>query len=479
MFQLGLRTKLMLALTSFGLVIVAALYLTVRLGFEQGFTTFVDQGQRQMVLGLQYLVQARFATPEKWRLLIDSPPVWNKALETMLPPQPTTTIDLPPAGADAGPDRDPLPPGMSVDRRPQIPIVLLNEQGQVIIGPRLPPHLLEKYPIHGTDGRLFGYLARLPVRNDATFNSADNIFFRSLQQLLLVGCGVAAILAVVLSWPLSRILLKPVQRIDEALARLAARDNSVRLPTGSNDDLGRLAVNVNLLAATLQEHSDAQRQWLTDLAHELRTPLSVLQGELEALREGVRSYDQSTNLQLGGQVGRMSRLVDELKELLLSERAAMRYEFRPVDLAELLQDELEGFSTSFKRAGIEFTFDLPAHARLQGDADKLAQLTTNLAQNSLRYTDAPGKVSIQLRRSSDGWRLLWQDSNPGVPDDALPHLFERFYRVDASRQRATGGTGLGLAIVANIVHAHNGKVSASHSPLGGLCITIDLPSLES
>ncbi|WP_223879151.1 ATP-binding protein [Chitinimonas arctica] len=472
-----MRTKLMVSLVSFGLLIVATMYFTVRWGFEQGFTAFIDHSQRQMAIGLQYMLQTRYATPEKWRQILESPPAWRSAMESIVPnmPEPPRGKERPPSAMpsqQAGGSPPQLP------HRPQVPIVLLDEQQRVLMGPRFPIDKLEKFPIRGTDGHLYGYLGRMPVRSDAKFNSADNVFFSSLQRLLLVGCGAAAMLAIILSWPLSRLLLRPVQRIDEALARLAARDNSVRLPTGSNDELGRLAVNVNRLAASLQEHSDAQQQWLTDLAHELRTPLSVLQGELEALQEGVRHYDQSINQQLGGQVARMSKLVDELKELLLSDRAAMRYEFRPIDLCELLRDELDGLRSHFERIGIRIQLDVSPHAHMQGDADKLAQMIVNLGQNSLRYTDSPGVLDIRLHRTATGWRLLWQDSAPGVPEEALPHLFERFYRVDASRHRATGGTGLGLAIVANIVHAHDGTIHAGHSPLGGLCLTIDLPSLE-
>jgi two-component system sensor histidine kinase BaeS len=216
---------------------------------------------------------------------------------------------------------------------------------------------------------------------------------------------------------------------------------------------------------------------VADISHELRTPLAVLRGEIEAVQDGVRQLSSQTLDTLHGEVMRLERLVGDLYELSLSDIGAMQYRKTQIDLLEVLQQSLEAHRAQFAEKGLTLlpAPHRPAKLPMLGDPERLSQLFTNLLKNTLRYTDCGGqlRISIEVR---DGWvQLNFQDSAPGVPEKALPRLFDRLYRVESSRSREHGGAGLGLALCKNIVEAHDGTIDARPSPLGGLWIAINLP----
>jgi two-component system sensor histidine kinase BaeS len=216
---------------------------------------------------------------------------------------------------------------------------------------------------------------------------------------------------------------------------------------------------------------------LADISHELRTPLSLLRAELEALQDGVRPMGPAVVSSLQADVERLSRLVEDLYQLSMTDLGALSYHKRPVDPIALLRDDIESVAGEFARQGLSLELkSVPqADVTLFADPDRLSQLFRNLMQNSLRYTDRGGRLEMVAGREA-GWLTLdFDDSAPSVPAEALPQLFERFYRVEGSRNRALGGAGLGLAICRNIVEAHGGRIEAGMSPLGGLRIHVELP----
>jgi two-component system sensor histidine kinase BaeS len=167
--------------------------------------------------------------------------------------------------------------------------------------------------------------------------------------------------------------------------------------------------------------------------------------------------------------------VEDLYQLSLADAGALEYRFESVDLAELVHETVEAQRHAFADIGLELGVDAPAATFVRGDARRLGQLLDNLLGNARRYTDAPGRVQLRVARRGDNAILSVDDSAPGVPPEHLPHLFERLYRVDASRHRATGGAGLGLAICRAIMTAHGGTIDAQPSALGGLCVRASLP----
>jgi two-component system sensor histidine kinase BaeS len=231
------------------------------------------------------------------------------------------------------------------------------------------------------------------------------------------------------------------------------------------------------MALTLEKHNKDQRQWVADISHELRTPVAVLQGEIEALLDGVRPITPETVRSLHAEALRLNRLVEDLYELSLSDIGALSYRKELLDVADVLNVSLDGFRAEFGRKNITLRTDPSAEQNVVAYADwgRLEQLFANLLENSLRYTDAGGETAVNLALSNSHIIIKFQDSAPGVPERNLDRLFERLYRVEGSRSRTSGGAGLGLAICKNIVEAHEGSISAHQSPLGGLLIRISLP----
>ncbi|VVE88971.1 ATP-binding protein [Pandoraea bronchicola] len=303
---------------------------------------------------------------------------------------------------------------------------------------------------------------------------AGHSWLRGDNLMYLTVLGVALLGAVALR--VAQRLLVPVTPLLEATHRMAMGDYSARAPTAGADELARLAVDLNRLADTLSHNDRLRRDLLADISHELRTPLSVLRGEIEAMEDGVRPLTQDALASLRVEISLLAKLIDDLYELSLSDVGALTYQFAPVDITERVATSVTAFGDWFDAKGISLNVHLPEDSLfVDGDLHRLTQLLGNLFENSLRYTDGGGAVRVYLSSTDTQLRLEIEDSAPGVPDDALPRLFERLFRVEASRSRRSGGAGLGLALCKHIVEAHGGQIVARHSPLGGLALTITLP----
>jgi two-component system sensor histidine kinase BaeS len=218
---------------------------------------------------------------------------------------------------------------------------------------------------------------------------------------------------------------------------------------------------------------------MADVSHELRTPLTVLRGELEAYEDGVRLLTPESVTSLQTEVTTLSKLVNDLYELSLADIGALAYRMADVDIAAVLRLRLRGFHERLAERSIRVESDIhEAELIVNADATRIQQLFSNLMENSIRYTNAGGRWRVACHREDTRVLIDLQDSEPGVPAELLTRLFERFYRVDASRNRQSGGAGLGLAICKSIVEAHGGTITARESPLGGLWIRVALPTVR-
>ena len=375
------------------------------------------------------------------------------------------------------------PPHRAVERiqsgeppRPlELRLMLLDADGRIIYGREDLLANAKRQPLRDGD-EVIGTLALLP---GPSITELTDLRFRQRQTLALwvIALGVS-LLAALLAFPLSKRLTRPVAAFQRTMRRLAAGDYAARVRVQGRDELGRLGRDLNALAQALAQTEEARRQWVADISHELRTPLSLLRAEMEAMQDGVRPLDQTALRSLHADALRLGRLIDDLYELSMTDLGALSYRKAPVDLYELLAAELDAFRERFASAGLRLRLEPAATAddwTLDGDAQRLSQLFRNLLRNSLAYTDAGGELRVSLERRGRHLQIDFDDTAPGVPETALPHLFERLYRVEASRSRATGGAGLGLAIAHNIVAAHGGEIHATASPLGGLRLRIGLP----
>lgn len=461
------------------LVLVSGMYLFVQWSFDRGFIRYVEERENQLINGLVNELSSIHAADAGWNKLAASPGRWLQLVKsavgsTLTEERLASRASLiqeegwPPRHMPQPPSGLPLP----LEFRTR----LMGAQQQMIYGPTDEPRSeLELHPIKDGNGETVGYLgmrkegAAFSVARDLQFSQQQNqAYFVIALIMLLVSAAVAM--------PLARHFVGPIKKLTLATRRLASGDYTARVQHQSDDELGQLARDFNELALTLSQNESLRRQWVADISHELRTPLTVLLGEIDAMRDGVYPLDGNAMNSLHQEAQHLSRLVDDLYELSMSDIGALDYHKVPVDLGGLAQDVLEGFTAAFADKSISVSvagFD-DAKAIVFADPDRIAQLLSNLLNNSLRYTDANGRISMTLTRKHNTACLLLEDSAPGVSESELPKLFDRLYRTDASRNRKTGGTGLGLAICRNIVDAHEGALTATPSALGGLCLTLEL-----
>ncbi|CAN7774345.1 sensor histidine kinase efflux regulator BaeS [Variovorax sp. LjRoot84] len=324
------------------------------------------------------------------------------------------------------------------------------------------------------EGRTVGWVAMVPF--EAVLPKNDERFLeQQFKALTMVGLG-SILVAALLTFFLARALLRRLRDMAQATHQLAAGDYASRIAAVANDELGALAKDFNRMAQTLEHTERARRGYMADISHELRTPLAVLRAQLEAIQDGIRSPTvQSTNA-MHLQVERLGRLVNDLHDLSLSDVGAMTYRRVPLDVATVVHAAASSMQERLEAASLQLVLQIgQAPLMISGDEPRLHQLFGNLLENSLRYTGRGGVLQVGCARHGANALIVVEDSAPGVPEDKMEKLFERFYRVEASRNGATGGSGLGLAISRNIVEAHEGRITASASQLGGLRIAIELP----
>lgn len=287
----------------------------------------------------------------------------------------------------------------------------------------------------------------------------------------------ALLLAGVASWFLSRMLLVPIYRLKNGIEALAKGRFGFELDSNRGDELGELMTDVDRLSATLAENQRSRRRWLADISHELRTPVTILSGEVEAMIDGVRDIDTAGIESFGHEVDRLKHLVDDLYQLSLSDLGGLRYEFGELEIVETLQLILEPFISRAKAKGLTLDIDVAGAYTVIGDRQRLEQLFTNVINNSIAYTDSPGIIRLSFRQEPGFLTVSLDDSAPTVATHDFEVLFEPLYREEDSRNRRSGGAGLGLTICKNIVEAHQGRISAEQSLLGGVCMKIELPTV--
>lgn len=480
--KIGITHRLFLAILAAASLAVLSMFLIMHWSIDRGFLRYVNTMEQARLVRLAEGLEEGYAGEGSWDFLRRDPARWRRLVAASLPDEEAGParggrgggrMERPPGGE--GPPPGPLPPQLT--RRFVMRLFLLDGDRRPLFGPAEIPRNVELKPLRH-QGRVVGYLGLLPRRQLSDEHQLR--FVRQQKLALALVAGVVVLLAAGLSLPLANRLLRPIRGLAAATHRLAAGEFDIRVPVTSSDELGHLARDFNMLALTLERNEEARRRWIADISHELRTPLAVLRGEIEALQDGVREASPEAVRSLHGEVMRLARLVDDLYQLSLSDLGALSYRKEPLDLAELVTDALSAYRSEFAAKGIALSEEIPGSVRavVFGDPERLRQLLANLLDNSLKYTDAGGKLAVRLA-CRDGKAVVdFQDSAPGVPESALPKLFDRLYRVETSRSRAAGGAGLGLAICRNIVEAHAGQIEAHLSPLGGIWIRVMLPLTE-
>lgn len=474
----GITHRLFLAILTASGIAVAVLVLIMQWNLSRGFLRFVTMTEKDVMARLAVSLEEGYREKRTWEFVRRDPARWRElifaALPEAEPPHHRERQDVPGSEDDGHHERSPrpLPPAMA--RHFTERVFLLDGERQPLVARGPVPRIKELVPLHH-EGRIVGYLGLIPPAGLA--DDPQKRFLMEQKTALVMVAGVIVLLSAGLSLFLAKRLVRPLGDLAQATGRLSAGDFTIRVPVHSGDEVGRLAHDFNELAQVLARNEQARRQWFADISHELRTPLAVLRGEIEALQDGIRPLDPAAINSLHMEVLRLTRLVDDLHQLAMSDLGALSYRKENVELAAILTEALDSCRHRFTSRGIAVTADISATGsnRVFGDAERLHQLFANLLDNSLKYTDEGGRLEIGLTVHGAKTVIKVQDSAPSVPETELEKLFDRLYRLESSRNRATGGAGLGLAICRNIVEAHGGEISAHQSQLGGLLVRVELP----
>jgi signal transduction histidine kinase len=294
----------------------------------------------------------------------------------------------------------------------------------------------------------------------------------ALRSAALISGSVALILAMLLAYFLSR----PLQQLTVAAVNMAEGDLSQRVETKGPQELSSLGKAFNQMASSLEQTETSRKAMTADIAHELRTPLAVQRANLEAFQDGIYELSPEGITPLLEQNRLLTRLVEDLRTLALAEGGQLALKKTPNYLGTLCTGITNRFQAQALQKNTAMRILLPEHcAPVMIDQLRVEQILTNLMQNALRYTPAGGTIQLHMTCENNFQAISIHDSGPGIPEDALPHLFERFYRTDAARSREQGGTGLGLAIARQLAEAHGGNLTAANHPEGGAIFTLQIP----
>lgn len=464
MTSLRIRTKLLLLIGGFNTLLALGMYLLNSLAFDRGFSDYLGQQVLAQQSTLIRQLEQQYQQHGNWQWLQQQPELMKGWLRQrrMQPPkhQPDDDNHAPPSF------RRPPPEPFERERN----LIVLDAQKKPLMGVDfLPPELVTRALT--VNGQTIGYLGYFPRKDMAkTVNSA----FQQQQQRMFALVAIAMLMvSILLAWCISQWLNQRLKALTKGTHALIAGDFQGRIEVKGNDEFALLAHDFNQLAQTLADNQQSRQQWIIDISHELRTPLAILQGELEALRDGIRPLSTTHIHSLWQEVIRLSSLVNDLHLLSQADAGSLSYHWQTLDMADIIDDVLTRLSHEFSQHHIAIDFQ-PCSANVRGDNYRLTQLWLNLAQNTLRYTDDDGQLRITMQQQHQHLIIRWEDSSPSVADSDLPRLTERLFRVDDSRQRANGGSGLGLSIVQAIAQAHHMELTASKSTLGGLCWTLKM-----
>jgi len=453
----SISTKLIIAFLSIGIVSVAVIFITARWNTRQEFINFLsDQSQSNIVTSLTNYYQQNGS--------------WDGIefiyLQTNSHPSPGQGF------GPGGPNRE------------IIPFTLANADGVVIIasdkykvGDTIPKEVLESGIPINENNELIGIL--VPSRVPFQGNQRELEFIERTNLTLIYGALIGAVIALFLGIFLSRTITRPIRELTQATHAISEGDLTQQVSIRSKDELGELAKAFNKMSTELSRSVNTRKQMTADIAHELRTPLSLILGHAEAVHDGVLPPTKENFEIIREEATRLEHLVDDLRTLSLADAGELTMIHQIIEPGRLLQEVASLYQVQAQKKNIKLDLDIASHLpTLEVDPGRMTQVITNILDNALRHTPENGTITLAAKQMDNMVELSIQDSGPGLSPEDTSRIFERFYRADSSRQRdgaSQGGSGLGLAIAKSIVQAHNGQLSAESEAGKGLKIKIILP----
>lgn len=481
--RLRLFHKLFLLLAMTALLAAMAMAIVLSFNLRSGFADYLDARDDEQFSAFVDAASANIAAHGGAAALRDGRLTLLGVFEAMVrngevpntPPDFRAKIMPPPPIDDEGsrpPARRPRPspPAFFAPR-----LLLFEADNRQVLGPKPPVDiaLLER-PIR-VAGQTVGSARLLP--RGPTPGNVDARFLQSQYRAAGLTLALMLALASAFAYAFARAGVARLLEMQRATTAIAKGDLTARAAFKGDDELSAMGQNINHMALSLELLDTSRRRWLAEISHELRTPLSVLVGELDALKDGVRPLKMTAVHSLSEETLRLSRVVDDLHFLAMSDLSGITCQFAPCDGVDIIDRLIRRWEQTFKAANITLGSDYGGLKSLSviWDKPRIQQLLDNILSNSLRYTDAPGAVRITVLPVATGVAITIDDSSPSVEAAHLERLFDPLFRVEGSRAHVSGGSGLGLAIAAAIACAHDGSMRAAPSALGGLLVQIILP----
>lgn len=325
------------------------------------------------------------------------------------------------------------------------------------------------------DGNQVGTVFVRVHGSDTLLTQTDAEFREKSYQAMIFAAFIAMAISIVVGVLFSRALVAPIRRITNTAKALKEGDYSARTGMKGTDEIARLGNMFDAMADSVEQNRKLERRLVTDVAHELRTPLMAIQSTVEAMIDGVFEPDAERLETLNSEVRRLSRLVDALLKLSRLESRTKPIERQKVDLTEMLSAVVATHQAYINEEGLNLEFEYDPHVYVYGDADLLRQATANLISNAVRYTPEGGTITITARKGELMGQISVRDTGIGLTPEEAKMVFQRFWRADSGRARATGGLGVGLSVVKEIVDQHNGWVRVEGRPNEGACFTVYVP----
>ena len=444
----SISTKLILAFLTIGIISVTIIFLTARWNTRQEFIRFLTEQDRTNIVAQLTEYYENNGT-------------WAGA-----------EVYLYPNSGHQG-------PGGGPPRR--IPFILTDPKGTVLVangrydvGQKVPASDLKEGVSITEDGKVVGVLVPMPMPFQGQPREVE--FIQRINLWLLYGALVGAMIALLVGIFLSRTLTRPIRELTRATHAVSEGDLSQQVPVRSKDELGELATAFNKMSAELSRSVNARKQMTADIAHELRTPLSLILGHAEAVHDGVLPPTPENFEIIREEATRLEHLINDLRTLSLADAGELSMQVETIEPQRLIQEVSTLYQYQAQRKNITFELDVePNLPPIEVDPGRLTQVLTNILDNALRHTPEGGRILLNAKQVNDQVELSVQDNGPGLDIEDTDRIFERLYRADPSRQRDDGSSGLGLAIAKSIVQAHGGQISAESKAGYGLKIRIRLP----
>jgi len=466
-----LRVKLIIAFSSIVLLMALLQSFYFQNKIENDFQSYVNQNEKERMMYWKEVLIEYYQYNGTWEHIQEFLQ-WNDT------DRPLLDMGKPRRGNMSG-NKNVFITGMPNNR-----MVVADEEGMIVgdteqewLG-----QLAENVPGYHEDlllngskiGELIFYREKSPG-----LQSMENQFISSMNKSILFGTIISVILAVILGIALSSKITKPLEKLMKGIRYLADGNTSYRVKVDSKDEFFQLADAFNEMSMKLEQNEEVRKNLVADVAHELRTPLSVLRGRLESIQEGAIEPNEEVIMQLSDEVYRLSRLVSDLQQLSLAEAGKLFLNKKKTDLNQLIEKVIDNFRWLAEEKDISISFQNEGKAvEALIDADRMTQVIINILGNALRHTPEQGKIKLVLKQVDNQQIIEIIDNGPGIDEEFLPFIFERFYRTDASRSRDQGGTGLGLSIAKGFVEAHGGTISVKSRKGEGTKFIISLQSVE-